>query len=158
MLAMRISGNRAALEQYVGDGRRYAVEELGPHLWIVAQDLYGALLDLRPGPCPGLAFLLRQLLTGRGLVMLNDFLGDLLHDWVRLLRLGEAHGQQHGHQSQQVQASDHHCPLSLAASTAPVSPRARPLASAVPCTHHALQGADTPARTRQMNASNSSSE
>ena len=42
-------------------------------------------------------FLLGQLLTGRRLVFLDDFLGDLLHDWERLLRTGHTHGQQHGH-------------------------------------------------------------
>ena len=48
--------------------RRHAVEELGPHLRIVPQDLEGALLHLRLWPGRGLAFLLGELLTGRGAV------------------------------------------------------------------------------------------
>ena len=58
------SGNHAALEQFVGDGRRHAVEELRPHLWIVLQDLYGTLLHLCLLHCWGLASLLPKVLTG----------------------------------------------------------------------------------------------
>src|SRR5215831_4675985 len=108
LLATRASGNHAALEQFVGNGPRHTVEELRPHLWIAPQELYGALLYLRPGPCPGLAFLLGQLLTGRGLVMLDDFLGDLLHDRERFLRTGKAHVQQHGHAYQQEGSTSYH--------------------------------------------------
>ena len=40
-----------------------------------------------------LASLLGQGLAGRGLVFLDDFLGDLLHDRERFLRTGKAHVQ-----------------------------------------------------------------
>src|SRR5215471_4022376 len=93
LLATRASGNHAALEQFVGDGRRHTVEELRPHLWIAPQELDSALLYLRSWPGPGLAFLLGQLLTGRGLVRLDDFLGHLLHDRERFLRTGKARMQ-----------------------------------------------------------------
>src|SRR5262249_53416031 len=84
----RLLGNQAALEQFVGDRCRHAVEEFCPHLRIGPQELQRALLDLRLLPGRGLFFLLRQLLTGRGLVFLDDFLGDPLHDRERLLRPG----------------------------------------------------------------------
>ena len=58
------SGNHGALEQFVGDGRRHAVEELRPHLWIVLQDLHGTLLHLRLLHSWGLASLLLKGLTG----------------------------------------------------------------------------------------------
>jgi hypothetical protein len=54
--AMQASGNHAALEQFVGNGCRHAVEELRSHLWIVPQELDGALLYLRPGPARGWLF------------------------------------------------------------------------------------------------------
>jgi hypothetical protein len=40
------SGNHAALEHFVGDRSCHAIEELRPHLRIVAQHLYRALLHL----------------------------------------------------------------------------------------------------------------
>jgi len=64
LLATRASGNHAALEQFVGDGRRHAVEELHPHLWIVLQDLHGTLLHLRLLHSWGLASLQLKGLTG----------------------------------------------------------------------------------------------
>src|SRR6266481_2988247 len=87
------SGNHAALEQFVRDRRRDFVDEGGAHLRIVSQHLQRLLLHLRLLPRRGLAFLLGQGLAGRGLVRLDDFLGDLLHDWERLLRTGNARMQ-----------------------------------------------------------------
>jgi hypothetical protein len=41
--AARASGNHVALEQFVRDGRRHAVEKRRPPLWIVPQDVQGTL-------------------------------------------------------------------------------------------------------------------
>ena len=71
----------------------HSSDERRPHLWIVPQGLHRALLDLRLLPCRRLAFLTGQVLAGRGLVMLDDFLRDPLHDRERLLCPGQAHGQ-----------------------------------------------------------------
>ena len=54
------------------------IDEFRPHLWIVAQDFDSSLLHLRFLPRRGLVFLRRQLLTGRGLVFLDDLLGNLV--------------------------------------------------------------------------------
>jgi len=96
-LAKQSAGNQAALAQFVRDGGRHAIEERRPHLRIVPEELHRALLRLRLLPCRGLAFLLGQGLAGRGLVMRDDFLGNLLHDRGRFLRAGNAHVQQQGH-------------------------------------------------------------
>ena len=87
-------------------------EELYTHLRIVTQDFHRALLHLRLCPCRRLAFLLCQVLVGSNLVVLDDFLGDPLHDRVRLLRADDANVQQQGYQDNQKSTSEHDFHLS----------------------------------------------
>ena len=92
-----VSGNHTAFEQFVGAGCRYAVDERHMHLRIVPQGLHRPLLHVRLLPGRWVAFLLRQLLARRGLILLDHLLGDQLHEWV-LLRASEANRKQHGDQ------------------------------------------------------------
>jgi len=63
------------------------------------QCLHGALLHLRLLPRRGVHFLLSQFLAGRGLVFLDNLVGDRLHERV-LLRAGEANTQQQRHEGE----------------------------------------------------------
>jgi hypothetical protein len=97
----------SAFEHLVGDGSRHLVEECGPHLRIVAHELYGFLLPL--GLC--FAFLLPQLLARCLLILLDHLVGHHLHE--RVLLCGGATRQQHNaQQCQQGSVSDHRSLLS----------------------------------------------
>jgi len=71
VLSLRRSWDHAAFKHFVGDRRRYSVDEGGPHLWIAAQKIYGFLFPLRFW----LPSLLPQLLAGRVLVFLDYLVG-----------------------------------------------------------------------------------
>ena len=74
--ALRHLWNHAAFEHFVGDGSRYFVDERNAHLWVAPQESDGSLLHLPLW----LALFLPQLLAGRILVPLDDFVGNPVHD------------------------------------------------------------------------------
>src|SRR5208337_3889780 len=82
--ALQHSWNHAAFEHFVGDGSRNFVDERNAHLWVLLQELDGSLLLLPLW----LALFLPQLLAGRTLVLLDDFVGIPVHDRV-VLRSGK---------------------------------------------------------------------
>jgi|SRR4029453_12648107 hypothetical protein len=87
------SGNHAALEHFVSDGTRYAVEKLSTHLRILPEHFQRFLLYHFPFPRLWLAFFRDQILARRVLIFLNDSIGQLVH-YRKLLRAGDANLKQ----------------------------------------------------------------
>src|SRR6266480_7594396 len=74
------SWNHSALEHFVSDGSGNLVDESGAHLRIGFQHLESFLFHLRFRSLALLGSVLPQLLTGRCLVLLDDLVGNLVHD------------------------------------------------------------------------------
>jgi hypothetical protein len=87
------SGNHAALEHFISDGTRYAVEKLSTHLRILPEHFQRFLLYHFPFPRLWLAFFRDQILARRVLIFLDDSIGQLVHYRV-LLRAGDANLKQ----------------------------------------------------------------
>src|SRR5580704_2100626 len=77
-IELRRSWDHTAFKQFVGDGRRYFVDEHGAHLWIAAKKIYGFLFPLRFR----LPSLRPQLFAGRILVFLDGLVGGCIQQRV----------------------------------------------------------------------------
>src|SRR5262249_53785310 len=80
--------NETAFEHFVRDRCRNSVDKMLSHLWIVAKCRNNLLLHRCLFACRVLLLLLLQLLASRGLILLDNLVGEFVSNWILAGRLG----------------------------------------------------------------------